>query len=532
MTQRKILRLWPALLTALLLTAALTACAAPDLSGVEQDIAGNAAAIAELQQFAAAEPETAAAAAVQQEVDALLARLREDEAAIAELRQEIDSARSAIIAERRDINELIARLELDEADIDQLVTRLERDEATIAELRRNLEADHAILLAEDARIDQLFDRLDGDEAALAELQRQVEAEQDAIDAEQKKIDELLARILTDEAVIAGLQQEVAALTARLNASIPACGTQDRTLKVGFYAFFAQLSYSADGDPAAPGFNTQRGYEADLLNAFAAMDGPRISLDRTAIAHWEGIWLKSAEPEFDLMSGGITILESRTRNAAGELQVAFTDGHVHFRQSLLIRAADAASIRTHSDLTGTRKVGLLAGTTGEHRLLQLLNLVDSQGALAAGVRVATANGEVTADGSRDYAITAAAVTPNLAGRTALYPPTAAQPTLIYLGDELGEAELLAALADGTVDALARGEIGNQDAAGNSNGAFAVTALDPQTETGGFTVAADNAALRACLNQRINWLTDNRKIGYAAWSADPMVFMRRAEMWNAW
>ena len=517
MTQRKILRFWPALLTAILMAAALTACAAPDLSGLEEGIADNAAAIEQLRPDAAAEPETTAAAA-QAEVDALLTRLQQDEVEIGELRQEMDSNRSAILAERRELNELLARLQL--------------DEAAIAELRQGLAAEHEVLLEEDARINALRDRLDLDEVALAELQLQVESEQDAIDAEQEKIDELLAQLLTDEAIIADLQQEVAALTARLNASLPACGTQEQTLKVGFYAFFEPLSSSADTDPAAADFNTQRGYEADLLDALAAMDGPRLTLTRTAIPHWEGIWLQSADPEFDLMSGGITILESRTRDGEGNLKVAFTDGHVHFRQSLLVRAADADHILTHADLTGELKVGVLPGTTGEHRLLQLLNLVDSRGALAAGSRVATPDGEVTADGSSDYSITAAAVSPNLEGRTALYPPTADQPTVIYLGSELGEAELLTALADGTVDALARGEIGNQDAAGADGSVFAVTALDPQTETGGFTVAADNTALLTCLNQRLNWLTDNRRISYADWSADPMVFMRRAQIWNNW
>ena len=517
LTHRNILRLWPALLAAIFIAIATAACAGPDLSGVEQGIADNAAAIEELRPAAGSESETPAAA--QAEVEALLARLLLDEVAIAELRQEMDSNRSAILAERRDLNELLDRLQL--------------DEAAIAELRQGLAAEHAALVADEALIAALSDRLDLDEATLAELRLQVQAEQAAIDAEQEKIDALLAQLLTDEAIIAGLQEEVAVLTARVNASIPACGTADQTLNIGFYPFFEPLSYSAESDPAAAGFNVQRGYEADLLDALAAMDGPRLTFVRTAIPEWEGIWLKSADPEFDLISGGITILESRTRDAEGALKIAFTRGHVHFRQSLLVRAEDADRIRTHADLTGDMKVGVLAGTTGEHRLLQLLGLVDGGGALIAGVRVDTPAGTVTADGSMDYYhITAAEVSPNLVGRTALYPPTADKPTIIYLGDELGEAELLAALVDGSIDATARGEIGNQDAAGNSGQEFAVTALDPQTETGGFTVAADNAALRDCLNQRLDWLTDNRRIGYGDWRADPQVFMRRAQIWNAW
>ena len=76
-----------------------------------------------------------------------------------------------------------------------------------------------------------------------------------------------------------------------------------------------------------------------------------------------------------------------------------------------------------------------------------------------------------------------------------------------------------------------EIGNRDAAHESGGAFVVTALDSRVEHGGFTLAAGDAALAACLSDRIDWLTDERRIGYAAWRADPSVFLRRAERWTA-
>ena len=144
LTHRNILRLGPALLAAIFIAIATAACAGPDLSGVEQGIADNAAAIEELRPAADAEPETMAAA--QSEVEALLARLLLDEVAIAELRQEMDSNRSAILAERRDLNELLDRLQL--------------DEAAIAELRAGLAAEHAALVADEALIAALSDRLD------------------------------------------------------------------------------------------------------------------------------------------------------------------------------------------------------------------------------------------------------------------------------------------------------------------------------------------------------------------------------------
>ncbi len=232
----------------------------------------------------------------------------------------------------------------------------------------------------------------------------------------------------------------------------------------------------------------------------------------------------------MVGGGITILESRTRDAQDREAVAFTSGHVSFRQSLLVRAEDAGKIASHADLNGDMRVGVLAGTTGEHRLLELLGLVNDQGELVKGVRVETPEGPLAAEGTGDYFITAAGASSNLEGRTRLYPPSTDGPQVVYLGSELGEAELLEGLADGRIDAVARGEIGNLDAAHSSEGAFAVTALDDRVEIGGFTLAASDTQLLACLDERINWLTNNRNIGYGEWLDNPAVFLERAREWN--
>ena len=305
---------------------------------------------------------------------------------------------------------------------------------------------------------------------------------------------------------------------------------DDALEVGFYAFFAPVSYSAAEDAEAEAFNTHLGYESDILTALEAMDGIGLSFNRRAIAVWDEIWLQSATPQYDIVGGGITILDSRTRDADGDEQVTFTSGHIAFRQSLLVRTEAAPNLQSHADLNSDLRVGALAGTTGEFRLLELTGLVDAEGTLAAGTRIDTPQGAVTADGSADYAITAAGESPNLAERLRLYPPAATMPQVIYLGSELGEVELLDALAAGDIDALARGEIGNRDAAYLSDGAFVVTALDDQVEYGGFTLNVDDAELASCLDEKIDWLTDSRQIGYAEWVEDPAVFMGRAQMWN--
>lgn len=315
---------------------------------------------------------------------------------------------------------------------------------------------------------------------------------------------------------------------RMAASV-SCVEDNRILNVGFYALFSPISHSeSPEDPACSGFDKHLGYEADLLTALEALDGAGLSFSRKAIPDWDGIWLRSATPEYDLIGGGITILESRMLDASGKPIVAFTSGHVAFRQSLLARAADAAKLADYDSLTSDIRVGVLRGTTGEFRLLQLTGLVNDEGALASGSRVETSAGEVMADGSPAYQITAAQATDNLIGRLRLFPPSETMPQVIYLGSE---TELLQALGDGQIDALARGEIGNQDAAHLSEGAFVVTAIDLQAkERGGFALAVEDTALLACLNEKIDWLTRNGEIGYAEWRKDPKVFLNRAALWN--
>ena len=311
----------------------------------------------------------------------------------------------------------------------------------------------------------------------------------------------------------------------------ACVDDDRVLNLGFYAYFSPVSYSADEAPGSPGFDEHLGYEADLLSALEAMRGVGVSFTRRGIAPWDDIWLASASSEFDVVGGGITILDSRTKDADGEEAVVFTSGHVTFRQSLLTRAEDASRYVGYGDLTGDVRVGVLADTTGEARLLQLTGLVDADGVLASGVSIETPQGTVVADGSPSYVITAASESDVLAERRLLRPPSDDMPQVVYLGDELGESELLDALSAGSIDALARGEIGNRDAVHSYGESFTVAVLDDAVERGGFTLAVEDAELASCLSDRLDYLTDNMRIGYAEWLADPAVFMRRAEAWPA-
>ena len=313
---------------------------------------------------------------------------------------------------------------------------------------------------------------------------------------------------------------------RAHVMSPSSACADRVLNFGFFAFFAPVSSSADPDPNSAGFNTHVGYEADLLTALEAMDGAGLSFSRRGIDIWPNIWLLSADAEYDVVGGGITILDSRTRDEMGNQVVSFTSGHIAFRQSLLVRAEDGARWASHDDLTSEVRVGVLASTTGEARLLVLTGLVNADGVLAEGVRVATQMDTVVVDGSADYFITAAGASSNLDGRRRIFPAVDTMPQVVYLREE----ELLGALASGRVDALARGEIGNRDAVHASGGAFVVTALDAAVEYGGFTLGVEDADLAACIDDKINYLTDDQRIGYGEWRQDPSVFMTRARMWQ--
>ena len=314
---------------------------------------------------------------------------------------------------------------------------------------------------------------------------------------------------------------------------------DRVLNVGFYADFVPISYSQDNQAPtdAEAYNTHRGYDADLLTALEVLEPAGLSFSRRGIPPVEtqagrsfpfnGIWLLAAEPDYDLISGGITIRDDRTRNAAGEEVVAFTVGHVAFRQSLLVRSEDAQRIAEHGDLAADDIVSVHRGTTGEERFLQLVGIVDDRGILAPGTQVVTPAATLTADGSAAYVISAAMASPLLADRQGLVPPAPLPQVVIHTSED----QQLGALSAGDVTAVARGEIGNSDAAAASDGAFEVTALDPQSEHGGFAVDADAVELLACLDDAIGLLTDNGRIGYRQWAANTLVFLERADALNS-
>ena len=311
------------------------------------------------------------------------------------------------------------------------------------------------------------------------------------------------------------------------ASAGPCPEKKLALRFGFCAHFEPVRHSAGGSPAGPGFDDRRGYEADLLIALAAMEGINLSFVRRSVAAWEDIWLLPAGPDYDLAGGGTTVLGSRIRDGAGKQAVVLTAGHIRFRQPLLVRAEDAKRLSRYEDLDSTIRMGVLAGTNGESRLLELTGLADAQGVLTAGVRVDTPRGTAVADGGAGYRIAAHSASPALSGRLRLYVQSPGMPEAVYLADE---AALIGALLAEEIDALARGEIGNRHAARAHGGALVIGAVDERAEVGGFAVAADDTALAACQNEAVGWLTDGGRVGFRDWLDDPGVFERRARQWG--
>ena len=297
---------------------------------------------------------------------------------------------------------------------------------------------------------------------------------------------------------------------------------------GFFTHFNPLSYAETQDPDDPAFDVPRGYEPDLVEAAAALSRNRLRVAPAGIGSpFRGIWLKSASGRFDMVGGGITALEERRFDPDyPEIPlITFGAGHVRFLQSLLVR--DGSPIMNHGDLDSSTSVAVTRGTTGESRLLQLTGITDGEGYVRAGtvIRLGDGSGEVTAE-ARTHRITAAGSTEAIRNRVRLLAPGDDVPLVVYFSSD---AEQVAALEDGGVDAVARGETGNLVLARASGGRLRVTAVNAENpEIGAFsypnTPKGDN--LRLAMDALVNCLTDGGKIGFASWHENPEVFLERA------
>ena len=248
--------------------------------------------------------------------------------------------------------------------------------------------------------------------------------------------------------------------------VAACGASssapplraDGTLSVCSYAEFTPISYG-DGE----------GYEADLIRSIAQSWDVQVLFKPTKV--FDGIWMLPTDPAngCDIAIGGITPTEERKSEGA-----VFSPTTATFSQSLLVRRADfdSGKITDYPSFAGTGMIiGVVPGTTGESYA--------QQRAREAGLPSSVI---------REYP---------------------------------SEAELLEALRSGEIDAIARGEIGNEYQ--ESQDASLVTiALRNFDE--GFAMSVDpaNGELQAALAQAIAQTTKNGALGYREWLANPAVF----------
>lgn len=215
----------------------------------------------------------------------------------------------------------------------------------------------------------------------------------------------------------------------------------------------------------------KGYEADMLRAIAKLWGVKIKF--YAESTYEGIWrLPSRVYNLcDISIGGISPTEARRQQAA-----VFSIPTMHFKQSLLVRAKDFTNgfLRSYEDFKNShRKIGVVPATTGEEFAYQR--------AKAAGL---------------------------------------SSSVIVHYASE---SQLLPALKRGDIDAIARGEVGNEYQASIDSDVVVIAKKD-FGEGFSFVVNPAKPELLSALNSAINTVTQAGKIGFSAWLKNHDVFLR--------
>ncbi len=233
------------------------------------------------------------------------------------------------------------------------------------------------------------------------------------------------------------------------------------LDVISYRYFEPISYGEG-----------QGYEADLLKAIAKLWHVKIRFHPENI--YEGVWRlpSRAYTQADIAIGGFTPAPYRKQEGA-----SFSITTVRFKQSLLVRKKDYESGRivSYQSFKNTpMKIGVVPGTTGE----QYAHFRASKSGL---------------------------------------------PLYVFVQYE-SEAKLLPALKHQKIDAIARGEIGN-DYQAMKNKDLVTIAKENFNEGFSFALDKSNRTLGVQVNDAIKKLTDNGRISYSQWMNDHRVFLKR-------
>ncbi len=232
-----------------------------------------------------------------------------------------------------------------------------------------------------------------------------------------------------------------------------------TLSVCSYSEFKPITYG-----------NGQGYEADLLKAVAASWHVKIKFYPENI--YEGIWRLPSRTysRCDVAIGGFTPDDYRVKQGA-----SFSIKIASFNQSLLVRKADydSGKITSYASFKNTNlKIGVVPDTTGEKY-----------------ARLRAKNDNL--------------------------------PLNVIVPYE-SEAQLLPALLNHQIAAIARGEIGNEYQQMLNRNVITIAKKDFGE---GFTIAVNksNPELLTALNQSINKVTNNGRITYQDWLKNNNVFM---------
>lgn len=232
-----------------------------------------------------------------------------------------------------------------------------------------------------------------------------------------------------------------------------------TLNVCSYDAFTPISYGKG-----------QGFEADLLKAIANSWGVKIKFFSESM--YEGLWrLPSRDyTRCDVAIGGFTPFKDRMKEG-----VAFSIPTASFRQSLLIRKKDyeTGRIKSYESFKNTSMtIGVVPGTTGEFFAKKI------------------------------------ASEKNIPGNVFISYPN--------------ESELLKALRKGKIDAIARGEIGNDYQVSCHNELMTIARRD-FNESFAFALAKSNPEFSYAINKAILKITHQNKIQYSDWLKDNNIFM---------
>jgi ABC-type amino acid transport substrate-binding protein len=240
--------------------------------------------------------------------------------------------------------------------------------------------------------------------------------------------------------------------------------EKNTLSVCFYTEFKPVSYGND-----------QGYEADLLRAIAKLWQVKVAFypENT----YEGLWLLPTKQHSpcDIAAGGITPASYRIKEGA-----SFTRSTMFFDQSLLVRKKDheTGHITSFRSFKNTNmKIGVVPGTTGEK-----------------------------------YAIIRAKANK--------------LPLTVFVQYE-SESNLLPALIRGDIDAIARGELGNEYQVSLNKDLITIAKQNFKDSFAFAIDASANKPLLDHLNEAIRMVTDDGKISYRQWINNPNVFMNRVK-----